>query len=455
MWEFSDEHGVFGYVDERGGIWDAQAKPLAHLDQGGVVRSQNVIVGYVEPDGEYWGRGMRYLGWVERSGWSLTVRTLGFEPVLICNDASCARDLGAAIGLIAVLQRLRTQGELPTASLTAKAQSAMPEPKAGPRNLEFSKLTKDPREHEELPWNTAAAPRVRFPNLVFVPESGRLASALDCNVLASELLEMFHKSKSGKGRRAQSYSWTELKERPAPGDPGRVAVARWLNATLAAFGPLVRDVRNPYPADAIAARLPSRVLDVMVAREAIWQPRVAARLASTLAKGSDKIKYAETIECVWPLSIPHKALTGTPSKVTGFTGGWIQGWQKSLTLANRFEDSNGDWRLASECLDVDPEVRWWVRLRPGSRAKLPVGKPGEHTLVVPDFLVIDADEKGWLVLCSDTSGLGRDVLAQAVDRWIRSMSSKPCGRRWSAVIALHLPTGSFGWRNLTHEPRRW
>lgn len=424
MWEFSVSGRVVASVARDGAVWTPSMFPMGSVASDGSVFVGGVLRGYAERDGNFWAPGMRYLGWARRNRWSegdlstgVSVFALGGRLVATCEDPSCPLPFASGIGVILWATKA-VDWSLPVSW----------------------------REN----WNVEGAPRILFPAISFHPVGGFLSSDPDYLMLSRDLGQLIHSL-------APSRTWRTTLDGPSPADQGEHlrewgTMRVWLRGTLENFhvDPDGSGVQAG-PLDLLMASVEPTVLAAAIKARRGLKRRVISWLTRRLQQHARVDSFAPQVDCLPITTIPIEVDLGATDVSLGYSTGWITGWKRSITWANTFTAKEVDWLLATSCLEIDPDVVWWLRVRPASRAAVPVGDPLQLSVLRPDFIVVDSNDKAWVVVLSHAHDSGRVGVSATAQRWIRAAIWASCGREWGVLVLIPFPPKPLSWAALVSQ----
>lgn len=424
MWDFLVSKKVVACIDERGLVWTPTMLPMGEVAENGDVFVGRVLAGHVDQRGYIWGPGMRLLGWAQtrqdlHGGVydPVSVYALGGHLITVCEDFSCPLMYCAGVGLI-----LWATGA-----------------------IEW-----DFEDDWRLDWISAGAPNIRFPQISFLPKGGVLVENPGLLRLSEELESLL-----------MGYRYS-LRKRPSGRSGqlplGAARIESWVRETLDNFRSpgYLPDIAEAV--DLMMSSVSAEALSVALDSGDGLKQVVQSWLTAQLAARAIVEDFEPRVQCCAITTAPVDVSLEATDVRGGFNEGWTVGWHRSMTLASKFTDEEIDWALATECLEIDPEVKWWLRVRPASYAiTIPVGDPINLSYTRPDFIVVDSRDRAWVVIVDTRSQRRFDqkVIAAAAERWIRACQWVSCGQNWGLVVAMPMPRQPITWDRLVslHEVR--
>lgn len=405
---------------EKGGVlWTADIKPLGSVSRAGRVTSRDTYVGDVDWDGQFWGPGMKIKGWVDarkdRSIFALgSIFVANYEP-------DCPRRLAGAAGLILIANGL----------VELNPESAL---------------------WHGRQWITQGAPKLPFPNLSFRPSGGSLVETPPYDTLAEDLARVVLEELPYTLPPKEPLIWPAAEVERLISESTQT-VQSWMKTPLRNFQVDSNEtIGGREVAEVLSSHLTPALLRAALERKDKFKPFIDEWLTMQLCKYGKYDGFRPVVKLTPSITIPLKRDQQMSDVQDGFTFGWIEGWTKSLTYANRFVSEDHDWRLATQCLDIDSDVKWWVRLASTALPRIPFGDPRDLRYIQPEFLVIDSADVPWVVVTSDVASRGQQLIRKSLERWVRGVALfSPRRRRWGAVMAIPIPQGDLTWKHLTEE----
>lgn len=437
LWDFVAGDRLLASIDNHGRVWcpSPYNEPISDVRWDGGVYVGGELVGFADSNGSFWDSSMKYLGWaqkgrnakspqrpslaLESERDSIVVYALGGHEVVACADVSCSLMSAAAVGVA-----LWSTGAV---------------------DWQFE-------DDWRAGWLITEAPSIQFPRLTFRPIGGVLTSQPDYLRLSREL--------SAKvGSWAGAVHRSPFRRRALGlGTNHRSLGAAMLNSaitdTLDRFRSSLdstheaTDTVNMLLRFVTAEQLPSTE-----GGNRRLRPLVEDWLTSRLLPHARVDRFEPRVDCLPVDTLPLEADLKVSDVSSGFNSGWITGWRRSITIANKFSRPDHDWAFATSCLETDPRVKWWLRVRPASMATIPIGDPLNLERVRPEFVVVDSDGMTWAVMLENEElrDLDRTGFRSSLERWIRSTQWAACDGEWRLMVVDRLPTQIPTWAKLVSQ----